>query len=87
MRTLFLSAILQAGLPTLHNISIIAILIFAGAGLYIYRRRRELFDRDVQLPEYQDCAGVRHIRLELVVIVWGALMLVMIATLYAIWSQ
>jgi hypothetical protein len=87
MTTPSFAAILQAGMPALHIISVIAVLICAGAGVYIYCRRHELFDRDAQLPEYQDSSGVRHIRLELVLIVWGALMILMIATLYAIWTQ
>jgi hypothetical protein len=81
------AAILEAGLPALHVISVIATLIFAAAGAYIYRRRRQLFDRDPQIPEYQDGPGVRHIRLELIAIIWGVLMLLMLATLDAIWRQ
>ena len=77
----------EAGLPALHVISIIAAGIFAGIGACIYRRRHQLFDRDPQLADYQDGPAVRHVRLELVVIVWGALMLVMLATLYAIWCE
>ena len=87
MQTSTFVAILEAGLPALHVISVLAAVIFAGIGVYIYRRRRELFDRDPELLDYQDGPGVRHIRLELVAIVWGALMLVMLATLYAIWCQ
>ena len=87
MSTLLFAAILQAGIPALHIISVIAVLIFLGAGAYIYRHRHQLFDRDPQLEDYQDGPGVRHIRLELIVIVWAALMLVMLATLYAIWHQ
>ena len=87
MQTLHLFATVEpAGLPVLRVISVIAALIFAGIGVYIYRHRHQLFDRDPQLAEYQDGPGVRHIRLELVVIIWGALMLVMLATLYGIWS-
>jgi hypothetical protein len=87
MRTPNLAAILEAGLPALHVISVTAALIFAVAGAYIYRHRHQLFDRDPQIPDYQDGPGVRHIRLELVAIIWGALMLLMLATLYAIWHQ
>lgn len=76
---------MDAGLPALRVISIIAVLIFAAIGAYIHRHRHQLFDRDPQLAEYQDSPGVRHIRLELVLVIWGALMLVMIATLYGIW--
>jgi len=78
---------LEAGRPALHVISVVAALIFIGAGAYIYRHRHQLFDRDPQIPEYQDGPGIRHIRLELVAVVWGGMMLVMLATLCAIWRQ
>ena len=87
MSTPLFVAILPAGMPALRVISVVAFLIFAGAGAYIYRRWHQLFARDPQLPDYQDGPSVRHIRLELVAIVWGALMLLMIATLYGIWSR
>ena len=86
MQTLHLFATVEsAGLPALRVISVIAALIFAGIGLYIYRRRHQLFDRDPGMTEGQDGHASRHVRLELVLIVWGALMLVMLATLYGIW--
>jgi uncharacterized YccA/Bax inhibitor family protein len=87
MKTPNFAAILEAGLPALRVISVIAAVIFAGIGTYIYRRRHQLFDRDPQLADYQDGPAVRHIRVELVVTVWGALMFLMLATLFAIWSQ
>ena len=87
MRTPLFAAILEAGLPALHVVSVIAVLFFVGAGVCIYRGRHKLFDRDPEIPEYEDGPGVRHIRLELVIIVWGALMLVMLATLFAIWHR
>lgn len=87
MQALHLFATLEAaGLPSLRLISIIAALIFAGIGTYIYRCRHQLFDRDPEITEGQDSSAHRHVRLELVVIIWGALMLVMLATLYGIWS-
>lgn len=85
MNAPYLLTLVEAGLPALRMISILAVLLFAGAGTYIYRHRHQLFDRDPELAEYQDRPGVRHIRLELVLVIWGALMLVTIATLYGIW--
>lgn len=86
MQTLDLFATVEtAGLPALRVISVIAALIFAGIGTYIYRRRHQLFGRNPELTESQDGPGSRHVRFELVLIVWGALMLVMLATLYGIW--
>ena len=87
MQALHLFATVElAGLPALRVISVIAAPIFAGIGTYIYRHRRKLFDRDPEMTTYQDGHASRHVRLELVLIVWGALMLVMLATLYGIWS-
>ena len=86
MQTLHLFATVEpAGLPALRVISVIAALIFAGMGTYIYRHRHKLFDRDPEITDGQDGPGVRHVRLELVLLVWGALMLLMLATLYGIW--
>jgi hypothetical protein len=86
MRTPHLFAILNvAGLPALRVISVIAVLIFAGMGVYIYRHRHQLFDRDSELAEYQEGHAVRHIRVELVLLVWGALMLVLLSMLSEIW--
>jgi len=86
MQTTYFFATLQtAGLSALHVISVIAVIIFACAGTYIYRHRHELFDRDPELPEYQDGPGVRHIRVELVVLIWGALTLVLLSLLFQIW--
>jgi hypothetical protein len=85
MNAPYLLTLVEAGLPALRVISVLAVLIFAAVGTYIYRQRHQLFDRDPQLAEYQDGPGVRHIRLELVLVIWGALMFVMIATLYGIW--
>ena len=87
MQALHLFATIEpAGQPALRMISVIVALIFAGIGTYIYRHRHKLFDRDPDMTEGQDGPGSRHVRLELVLIVWGALMLVMLATLYGIWS-
>lgn len=85
MRTPLFAAILQAGIPGLQIISVIAVVIFAGTGAYIYRHRRQLFDRDPDIAADEDGPAVRHIRLELVLLIWGALMVVLLATLYQIW--
>lgn len=86
MQALHLFATVEAaGLPALRVISVLAALIFAGIGTYIYRHRHKLFGRDPEMTAGQDGPGSRHVRLELFLIVWGALMLVMLATLYGIW--
>jgi len=73
-----------AGLPALRIVSLFAVLVFGSIGVYIYRRRHQLFGPDPELSKFEDGDGPRHVRLELVVIVWGALMLVMLGTLYQI---
>lgn len=80
-----LANIESAGLPALRIVSIIAVLIFAAIGAYIFRRRHQLFERDPEMPAAEDGPAVRHIRFELVLIVWGALMLVMLLTCLQIW--
>jgi len=83
--TYFLAPLQPAGLPALHVISVIAVIIFAGFGIYICRNRHRFFGRDPELPDYQDSPAVRHIRVELVLLIWGALMLVVLSLLYQIW--
>ena len=75
-----------AALPALRVISVIAVAVFVSLGAYIYRRRHQLFDRDTELAEYQDGHGVRHIRVELILIVWTALTIVLLGLLFEIWS-
>jgi hypothetical protein len=75
-----------AALPALRVISVIAVAVFVSLCAYIYRRRHQLFDRDPELAEYQDGHGVRHIRVELVLIVWTALTIVLLGLLFEIWS-
>jgi hypothetical protein len=87
MLTNYLFASLNvAALPALRVISVIAVAVFVSAGVYIYRRRHQLFDCDPELTEYQDGHGVRHIRVELVLIVWTALTGVPLGMLFEIWN-
>ena len=72
-------------LPALRIVSLIAVLIFAVAGTYVFRHRHQLFDRDPQIIQVEDSPAIRHIRLELVLVIWGVLMLVMLATCVEIW--
>ena len=77
----------HSALPALRTISVIAVMIYAAFGAWIFRKRHQLFGRDPEVPGYEDGPGVRHIRLELVLIVWGTLMILMLATLYSIWNS
>ncbi|MEY2505403.1 MAG: hypothetical protein QOG27_1683, partial [Verrucomicrobiota bacterium] len=57
---------------------------FLYVGLFIFRRRHQLFDRDPNVPN--DFAGVRHVRVEGILFVWSALMLVLISIVYQVWK-
>jgi hypothetical protein len=55
----------------------------AGAGLLIYDKRHQLFDRDPEVED--DIPVVRHNRFEEVLLAWGGLMLVVLNLLYQVW--
>lgn len=73
----------SAGKPALRIVFAIAVLAMIGAGVFIYRRRHQLFDRDHEVEH--DIPAVRHNRLEEVIFVWGGLMLVSLSILYQLW--
>ena len=79
----FVSAIEQAGIPTLRLAFSIAVLVFLYGGVLIFRRRHQFFDRDPNAEN--DGPAVRHTRLEEILFVWNGLMLVLIAILYQVW--
>ena len=81
--TAFIAVIEQAGLPALRVAFSIAVLVFLYAGVLIFRRRHQFFDRDPNVEN--DVAVVRHNRLEEILFVWNGLMLVLIAILYQVW--
>jgi hypothetical protein len=82
--SLMIAAIEQAGVPALRVAFTIAVLICLFAGIFIWRRRRQFFDRDPNVDN--DVPVVRHIREELIIFIWGALTLVLISILYQVWS-
>ena len=79
----FIAAIEQAGVPALRVAFSIAVLVFLSAGVLIWRRRHQYFDRDPNVEN--DVPAVRHIRLEQILFVWSALTLVLISILYQVW--
>ena len=79
----FVAAIEQAGVPALRVAFSIAVLVLLAAGVFIFRRRHQYFDRDSNVEN--DVPAVRHIRLEQILFVWGALTLVLISILYQVW--
>ena len=78
-----LFAVQPAGLPALRIAFTIALLLAVGAGIFIYRRRDQLFGRDPEVVN--DTPGVRHNRLEEILLVWGALTLAVLGVLYQLW--
>ena len=73
-----------AGVPALRVGFTFAVIVFLLAGVFIFRRRHQLFDRDPNVEN--DLPVVRHNRMEEVLFVWSGLTLVLIAILYQVWS-
>ena len=67
----------QAGVPALRVAFTIAVVALAAAGMFIFHKRHQLFDRDPSVED--DIPVVRHNRVEEVVFVWSGLMLVLIS--------
>jgi hypothetical protein len=80
---LLIAVIQQAGVPALRVAFTAAVIIFLFAGVFIWRRRHQFFDRDPNVPN--DVPVVRHNRMEEILFVWGALTLVLISILYQVW--
>ena len=78
-----LGLIESAGKPALRIAFTIPLLLFLGAGVFIYRRRDQLFGRDPEVVN--DTPAVRHSRVEEIVFVWGGLTLVVLSVLYQLW--
>jgi hypothetical protein len=66
-----IAAIEQAGVPALRGAFSIAALVLVLAGILIFRRRHQLFDRDPTVVN--DEREVRDDRIQLFVMVWGGL--------------
>ena len=79
-----LALIQAAGVPALRVAFTLAFAGFLGIGRYIYRRRHLFFDRDPEVNN--DFAVVRHIRMENIIFVWGALTMVLFCICIAVWS-
>ena len=73
----------QTGVPALRVAFTVAVIVFLLAGVFIWRRRHQLFDRDSNVED--DGPATRHNRQEEIIFVWGGLTLVLIAILYQVW--
>jgi hypothetical protein len=82
--SLMIAVIEQAGVPALRVAFTVAVIIFLFAGVLLWRRRHQFFDRDPDVEN--DVPVVQHNRQELVTFVWSGMTLVLIAILDQVWS-
>ena len=80
---LMLATIEQAGVPALRIAFTLAVIFFLYAGIFIFRRRHQFFDRDPNVEN--DVPVVRHNREEAILFVWSGLTLALICILYQVW--
>jgi hypothetical protein len=79
-----IAAIESTGVPALRIGFTGSVAVFAAAGVFIWRRRHQFFDRD---PDVEDDGPVaRHNREEVIGFVWGGLTLVLLVTCFQVWN-
>ena len=81
--TTFIAVIEQAGVPALRVGFTLAVIVFLLAGVFIWRRRHQFFDRNPNVEN--DVPAVRHNREEEILFVWSGLTLVLLGILYQVW--
>jgi hypothetical protein len=79
-----MAVIEQAGVPALRVAFTVAVIIFMFAGFFIWRRRHQFFDRDTDVEN--DVPVVRHNREEVILSVWAGLTVVLVYTMFQVWS-
>ena len=79
----FIAVIEQQAVPALRVGFTLAVIIFLLAGVFIWRRRHQFFDRDPIVEN--DVPVVRHNREEEILFVWTGLTLVLLGILYQVW--
>ena len=82
--SLVLALIEQQGVSALRVGFTLAVIMFVVAGVLIWQRRHQFFDRDPDVEN--DVPVVRHNREEVIIFVWSGLMLVLLSILYQVWS-
>ena len=80
-----LSLINPAALPALRIAATFFLIINLLVGAYIFRNRHRFFDKDPNVDE--DIPAARRIRVEEVMMVWGALTILILVTLIILWTQ
>ena len=81
---ILLGAIQPGGVFTLRILATVALLGFVTVGIAIYRRRQQLFDRDLEVLN-DTPAAARHVRPEAVLIVWAGVMLALLGVVIELW--
>jgi hypothetical protein len=81
----FVAVIEQQAVPALRVGFTLAVITFLLAGVFIWRRRHQFFDRDPIVEN--DVPVVRHNREEEILFVWTGLTLVLLGILYQVWSE
>lgn len=74
----------QQGVAVLRVGFTVAVIVFLLAGVFIWRRRHQFFDRDSSVEN--DVPVVRQNREEEIAFVWSGLIFVLLAILYQLWS-
>ena len=82
--SLLIAVIEQPGVPVLRVGFTLAVIVFLLAGVFIWRRRHQFFDRDPDVEN--DVPVVRHNREEVILFVWSGLTLVLLSIAYQVWS-
>ena len=80
----FVAVIEQQAVPALRVGFTLAVITFLLAGVFIWRRRHQFFDRDPIVEN--DVPVVRRNREEEILFVWTGLTLVLLGILYQVWS-
>jgi hypothetical protein len=80
----FIAVIERQGVPALRVGFTLSVVVFLLAGVFIWRRRHQFFDRDPNVEN--DVTVVGHKREEEILFVWIGLTLVLLGTLYQVWS-
>lgn len=82
-RLLLAAGIGAGGIPALRAAFTIAFVAFAAAGIFIFKKRHALFDRDPSVPG--DFKGARETRMGNILFVWGALSIVLLYIFIDVW--
>ena len=82
--TSFMAVIERGGASALRVGFTLGVIFFVFAGILIWRRRHQFFDRDPDVDN--DVPVVRHNREEEIILVWSGITIVLLFILYQVWS-